>query len=184
MGVLLKEATETIKAHPYSFMYQGEVQRAFRALQKDINERTEDTDTLVISIPAEKIANPEKLHQLSLPVTAGEHSDGTKIINFDWFTLPEKRTGFANAASDFILTLVNGLNDLPDATSPSADEVKALKQKHTSGTKLRIVKMADDYGLPEETIATVNFVDDIGQIHVKESGVAIIPGIDEFEVVQ
>ena len=29
-------------------------------------------------------------------------------------------------------------------------------------------------------VVTVNFIDGIGQIHVKESGLALIPGLDEF----
>ena len=31
-------------------------------------------------------------------------------------------------------------------------------------------------------IVTVKFIDDLGQIHLEESGLALIPGIDEFEL--
>jgi hypothetical protein len=31
-------------------------------------------------------------------------------------------------------------------------------------------------------VVTVKFIDGIGQIHLEESGLALIPGIDEFEV--
>ena len=30
---------------------------------------------------------------------------------------------------------------------------------------------------------TVKFIDDIGQIHLEESGLALIPGVDEYEVI-
>ena len=32
-------------------------------------------------------------------------------------------------------------------------------------------------------VVTVSFVDDKGQIHVEESGLALIPGVDTFEVI-
>lgn len=31
-------------------------------------------------------------------------------------------------------------------------------------------------------VVTVKFIDGIGQIHLEESGLALIPGTDEFEV--
>lgn len=31
-------------------------------------------------------------------------------------------------------------------------------------------------------VVTVKFIDDIGQIHLEESGLALIPGLDEYEV--
>ena len=33
-------------------------------------------------------------------------------------------------------------------------------------------------------IVTVKFVDGIGQIHVDESGLALIPGVDEYEAIE
>ena len=30
-------------------------------------------------------------------------------------------------------------------------------------------------------IVTVSFIDDAGQIHLEESGLALIPGVDEYE---
>ena len=182
MDEILKEATKAITAHPYNFLYAPEVQRAFHALEQGIKERTEDTDTLVISIPAEKAGNSDRLKQLPLPVTDGKDSNGTKTISFDWFTLPEKRTGFADVAGGFVSALVKGLNGLPVERIPPENEVHEIKQKYTSGMKLRVIAMADDHGLSEGTVATVDFVDDIGQIHVKESGLALIQGPDEFEV--
>lgn len=184
MVEILKEATKAITAHPYNFLYAPEVQRAFRALEQGIKERTEDTDTLVISIPAEKAGNADRLKQLPLPVTDGKDSNGIRTISFDWFSLPEDRTGFADVAGGFVSALVKGMNELPSSKALAENEIDEIKQKYTPGLRLRVVTMADDHGLPEGTVATVDLVDDIGQIHVKESGLALIPGTDEFEVVE
>ena len=80
-------------------MHTAEVQRAFDALQREINDRTEDTDTLAVSIPADKIKN---LDSLPLPVT--EREDNT--LCFDWFTVPENGTGFSDVAARFVSALV------------------------------------------------------------------------------
>ena len=31
-------------------------------------------------------------------------------------------------------------------------------------------------------IVTVSFIDDAGQIHLEESGLALIPGVDQYEL--
>ena len=57
------------------------------------------------------------------------------------------------------------------------------------GVKIRIIRMDDKNGTDFQArsldgkIVTVRFVDDIGQIHVEESGLALIPGVDTFEVI-
>lgn len=56
------------------------------------------------------------------------------------------------------------------------------------GDKIRIIRMDDNNGkdlqarLMAGRIVTVKFIDDLGQIHLEESGLALIPGIDEFEL--
>ena len=56
------------------------------------------------------------------------------------------------------------------------------------GDKIRIIRMDDSNGKDHQAAAmngrvvTVKFVDGIGQIHLEESGLALIPGTDEFEV--
>lgn len=57
------------------------------------------------------------------------------------------------------------------------------------GDKIRIIRMDDKNGTDFQArsldgkVVTVSFVDDIGQIHVEESGLALIPGVDTFEVI-
>ena len=57
------------------------------------------------------------------------------------------------------------------------------------GDKIRIIRMDDSNGKDLQAqamsgkIVTVSFVDGIGQIHLEESGLALIPGVDEYEVI-
>lgn len=57
------------------------------------------------------------------------------------------------------------------------------------GDKIRIIRMDDSNGKDYQATAmngrvvTVKFVDGIGQIHLEESGLALIPGVDEFVLV-
>ena len=56
------------------------------------------------------------------------------------------------------------------------------------GDKIRIIRMDDSNGKDHQAammngmVVTVKFIDGIGQIHLEESGLALIPGTDEFEV--
>ena len=58
------------------------------------------------------------------------------------------------------------------------------------GDKIRIIRMDDSNGkdlqarLMAGRIVTVKFIDDLGQIHLEESGLALIPWIDEFELLE
>ena len=57
------------------------------------------------------------------------------------------------------------------------------------GDKIRIVRMDDAGGKDWQAtrmngvVAKVDFVDDAGQIHLEGYGLAVIPGVDEYEVV-
>lgn len=56
------------------------------------------------------------------------------------------------------------------------------------GDKIRIIRMDDSNGKDYQAMAmagrivTVKFVDDAGQMHLEESGLALIPGVDEYEL--
>ena len=58
------------------------------------------------------------------------------------------------------------------------------------GDRIKIIRMDDSNGKDLQAqamngrIVTVKFVDGIGQIHVDESGLALIPGVDEYEVIE
>ncbi len=57
------------------------------------------------------------------------------------------------------------------------------------GDKIRILRMDDNGGKDWQAarmngkICTVRLIDSIGQIHLQESGLALIPGVDEYEVI-
>ena len=54
------------------------------------------------------------------------------------------------------------------------------------GDKIRIIRMDDSNGKDHQAAAmngrvvTVKFIDGIGQIHLEESGLALIPGVDDY----
>lgn len=54
------------------------------------------------------------------------------------------------------------------------------------GDKIKIIRMDDSNGKDHQArmmagrVLTVKFIDDLGQIHLEESGLALIPGVDEY----
>lgn len=66
-------------------------------------------------------------------------------------------------------------------------EIENTKKKYPKGTRIRMIHMEDKWPIPPGTEGTVNFVDDIGTIHMNwENGwiLGIIPNKDEFEVIK
>lgn len=62
------------------------------------------------------------------------------------------------------------------------------KANMKKGDRIRIIRMDDCNGkdiqarLMNGREVTVRFIDDRGQIHLEESGLALIPGIDAYEL--
>ena len=58
------------------------------------------------------------------------------------------------------------------------------------GSKIKIIRMDDSGGMDWQAsrlngkVFTVRFVDSIGQIHLEGTGLALIPGVDEYVVVE
>lgn len=58
------------------------------------------------------------------------------------------------------------------------------------GDKIRVLQMEDHNGIDTQATQmngntyTVDFIDDAGQIHLQESGLAIIPKVDKFVVIE
>ena len=54
------------------------------------------------------------------------------------------------------------------------------------GDKIRIIRMDDSNGKDHQArmmagrVVIVKFIDDLGQIHLEESGLALIPGVDAY----
>lgn len=65
-------------------------------------------------------------------------------------------------------------------------KIEDIKKKYVKGTKIKLIKMNDKQAVPVGTTGIVDFVDDIGTIHMKwENGstLGLIVGEDEFEIV-
>jgi len=58
------------------------------------------------------------------------------------------------------------------------------------GDKIRVLQMEDHNGIDTQATQmngntyTVDFIDDAGQIHLQESGLAIIPKVDKYVVIE
>ena len=58
------------------------------------------------------------------------------------------------------------------------------------GDRIRIIRMDDSNGkdtqaaLMSGRVVTVKLIDDRGQIHLEESGLALIPGLDDYEAIE
>ena len=65
-------------------------------------------------------------------------------------------------------------------------DIQALKNKYHKGTKIELIRMNDTQAPPTGTIGTVDYVDDIGTIHmIWETGstLGLIEGIDDFRII-
>ena len=70
----------------------------------------------------------------------------------------------------------------------SSEEIKAIKEKYVTGSKLELVKMYDYINsVTAGTTGVVINVDDIGTIHVAwENGstLGLVVGVDEFKIIE
>ena len=60
------------------------------------------------------------------------------------------------------------------------ENTERIRSRYPHGTRIYAIPK-DDYLTEGEF--TVDFVDDAGQIHIKESGIALIPSVDEISYV-
>ena len=57
------------------------------------------------------------------------------------------------------------------------------------GDKIRVIRMDDSNGTDPEVhrmngvVGTIDHIDDLGQLHLKGYGLAVIPDVDEYELV-
>ncbi len=69
----------------------------------------------------------------------------------------------------------------------SSVEINYIKEKYIKGTKIELIKMYDINAVPPKTKGVVEFVDDIGQIHIKwdnGSTLALNVEIDKFKIIK
>jgi hypothetical protein len=63
---------------------------------------------------------------------------------------------------------------------PSKEKIEMIKKNYPVDCKVMIDFMDDPYGIPSGSIGTVRYIDSIGQIHLKEYGLALVYGVDRF----
>ena len=64
-------------------------------------------------------------------------------------------------------------------------DVEKLRKHYRKGTRVRLIYMDDIQAPPIDTIGTVQFVDDIGTIHVSwdnGSSLGVVYGVDKIEI--
>ncbi len=66
-------------------------------------------------------------------------------------------------------------------------KIEKIKSKYIKGTRIQLIKMFDKiHPVPEGTKGIVDFVDDIGTIHMKwenGSSLGLITGVDKFKII-
>ena len=124
---LLAEAISEIHKYPESFLHAYYVVGALQRIKLDYEARTEETDTLSVSLPIEVLEDLSKLEWLPFIEDTGVSVEGDKLI-FDWFTLPEDKTGFGIAASEFVETLIKAMDAIDDPDPYSEETIAAMEE--------------------------------------------------------
>ncbi len=68
---------------------------------------------------------------------------------------------------------------------PNENELAMLREKYPTGTMVRLISMNDEQAPPVGTIGEVQFVDDVGSVHIhwrNGSSLAVIPDVDVVEI--
>lgn len=63
-------------------------------------------------------------------------------------------------------------------------DVKKLRELYPVGTKIKLIEMNDSQAPPNGTIGIVDYIDDVGTIHMKwgnGSSLGLIVGEDKFD---
>ncbi len=83
---------------------------------------------------------------------------------------------------DTISILKNNMKKITD------EDIEKIRSKYKKGTKIQLIKMHNDpQPVPDGTIGIVDFVDDIGTIHMiweNGSSLGLIIGEDKFEIIE
>ena len=73
-----------------------------------------------------------------------------------------------------------------NAKEYTKEEVEQIKQQYVAGTKIELIKMYDLQALPAGTKGFIDFVDDLGTLHMiweNKSTIGLVVGVDEFKVI-
>ena len=100
---------------------------------------------------------------------------------FKILILPDKISKLVNMSElDEIITIIEKQSQIIKHTP---DEIEEIKNKYKTGTKIKLIKQYDLQAVHTGSIGSVEFADDVGNIHMNwENGrtLALIPNLDEF----
>lgn len=68
---------------------------------------------------------------------------------------------------------------------PSERELEMLREKYPIGAMVRLIAMNDEQAPPIGTVGKIQFVDDVGSVHIhwqNGSSLAVIPDVDVVEI--
>lgn len=149
---------------------------------KKVVDKYMDRVTLIISgnsLTLEYLYNRDGEMDLYKTLTITEFDGKLKVR-----VSPDRLEGIIDVSEldDVILTL----DKQSQSKNYTQEEIKYIREKYVAGTKIELVKMYDLINpVPQGTKGIVDFVDDIGTIHIKwETGstLGLTVGIDEFKV--
>lgn len=78
------------------------------------------------------------------------------------------------------------LNKQSNVKEHTQEEIQQIKEKYVAGTKIELIKMYDLQAPPSNTRGFIDYVDDIGTLHIKwatGSSLGLVDGVDEFKII-
>lgn len=151
---------------------------------KKVAEKYMDRVNLIISgnsLTLEYLYNRNGIKDLYKTLTITEFEGKLKVR-----VTPDRLEGTIDVSEldDIILTLDKQSNTI----NHTQEEIQNIKETYTKGMKVQLIKMYDLINpVLSGTMGTVDFVDDIGTIHVNwktGSSLGLVVGIDEFRILR
>ena len=141
---ILIKANAAIKQYPNSFLHAYDVLGVLQAIKNEISARTDATDTLSVSVPTEMIEDLSKLEWLPFVEDKNVSIEGDRLV-FDWFTLPEDKTGFGIVAAEFVESLSSALDAIDDPNPYSEELIAAMEDVRNGVNLLGPFKTMEEY---------------------------------------
>ena len=140
----LIKATDAVKQYPQSFIHEYYVVDALQIIDDDIAARTDATDTLSVSVPTSALEDLSKLEWLPFVEDKNVSIEGDRLI-FDWFTMPEDKTGFGIVAAEFVESLISALDAIDDPNPYSEELIAAMEDVRNGVNLLGPFKTMEEY---------------------------------------
>ncbi len=121
----------------------------------------------------------------------GEESDVWKTVRIEEFEDKLKITPYPERIEKLIDVeeiedIIEILEKQCNKQQHTQEEINYIREKYKQGTKIELIKMYDFQSVPPKTRGVVEFVDDLGTIHIKwqnGSTLGLVLGTDEFKII-